>query len=211
MARLTINNVNKALAAAGIEAELVKGNGYFWFSCLEALLWTTSCVYVSRLSDLPTVEAWVAEYQAMRADNAQEPAKSEELPAPLKDSVAVSGTPEQTTKPLPVATIVDVTHVMVDLLKDKIKDLQRRKYVNGSGLFVVCKDSGEYLQGVNASHDSAFSVDIREALVCASGYANVQAEKLCCKVVPIESAIAADLLKAQKQLADLEKCNAETV
>lgn len=34
MARLTIANVNKALRAAGFDAELVRGDGYFWFDGL---------------------------------------------------------------------------------------------------------------------------------------------------------------------------------
>lgn len=71
--KLTITNVNKALAAAGIAAELVKGKGYFWFSGDEASDWYTSSVGVPRLDSLrmeTTVADWVAQYETMRADHA---------------------------------------------------------------------------------------------------------------------------------------------
>ena len=69
MVRLTINNVNAALKEAGFDAELVKGNGYFWFDSDESIMWYTSSVSVYRLSDIPTVEAWVAEYIRMKQDH----------------------------------------------------------------------------------------------------------------------------------------------
>ena len=62
--RITINNINKALEAAGIKGELVKGEGYFYFfgesfdGCVEQGVYG-----VFRLTDL-SVERWVQEAKA---------------------------------------------------------------------------------------------------------------------------------------------------
>jgi hypothetical protein len=64
MNRLTLKTVNKALAAAGIKDELVKGKDYFYFWGDKASEWHSSSVMVPRLSDL-TVEEWVKEYRTM--------------------------------------------------------------------------------------------------------------------------------------------------
>lgn len=68
MARLTINNINAALKDAGFDAELVRGNGYFWFDSEESISWYTSSVYVYRLNHLGDVEKWVDKYRAMKAE-----------------------------------------------------------------------------------------------------------------------------------------------
>lgn len=59
--RLTLKAVNKAIAAAGIKDELVKGNGYFYFWGDKASTWYCSSVMVPRLNDL-TFADWMAEY-----------------------------------------------------------------------------------------------------------------------------------------------------
>ena len=69
MAKLTIANVNKALKAAGFDAELVKGKGYLWFDGDEASNWYTSSVEVCYLNHIPTVEGWIAKYRQMKADH----------------------------------------------------------------------------------------------------------------------------------------------
>ena len=71
MTRLTIANVDKALAAAGIDAVLVKGDGYFYFWGDEPIGWYSSSVAVFRLSDIPTVEGWVAEFIRLRKEDAR--------------------------------------------------------------------------------------------------------------------------------------------
>lgn len=59
--RTTLAAVNKALAAAGIDAELVKGRGYFYFVGSDMDYADEQGVYgVFRLSDL-SVTQWVEE------------------------------------------------------------------------------------------------------------------------------------------------------
>lgn len=59
--RTTLAAVNKALAAAGIDAELVKGRGYFYFVGSDMDCAEEQGVYgVFRLSDL-SVTQWVEE------------------------------------------------------------------------------------------------------------------------------------------------------
>ena len=59
--RTTLAAVNKALAAAGIDAELVKGRGYFYFAGSDMDYAEEQGVYgVFRLSDL-SVSQWVEE------------------------------------------------------------------------------------------------------------------------------------------------------
>lgn len=69
MARTTINQVNKALKAAGIDAELLRGEGYFYFSGKAMDVVQEQGVYgVYRLNEL-SVERWVAEAQGkIKAD-----------------------------------------------------------------------------------------------------------------------------------------------
>ena len=57
MARLTIKSVNAAIAAKGIKAEIVKGNGYYWFDGA-----------VNALNHL-TLEQWMEELATIVADH----------------------------------------------------------------------------------------------------------------------------------------------
>ena len=72
--RVTLNNVNKELAARGHNAELVKGEGYFYFVGEDASGWYSSSVPVPRLTDdlhldtPATVDNWVKEYERMAVD-----------------------------------------------------------------------------------------------------------------------------------------------
>jgi hypothetical protein len=56
--RVTINRVNKALAEAGFEEKLYRGDGYHYFYDGEATTWPTSSVMTMHLND-NTVEEWV--------------------------------------------------------------------------------------------------------------------------------------------------------
>lgn len=60
--RITRTAINKALAEAGFEpgTEIVRGNGYWYFSGGDAHTWYSTSVYTYHLSDL-SVEEWVAE------------------------------------------------------------------------------------------------------------------------------------------------------
>jgi hypothetical protein len=59
--RVTINNINKALAQEGIKAEIVKGDGYFYFVGDDMDTVKEQGVYgVRNLSSL-TIEQWVQE------------------------------------------------------------------------------------------------------------------------------------------------------
>ena len=64
MKRLTIKRVNKELEK--YDAELVKGNGYFWFFTKDNL--KESGVYVNRLNAL-TLGGWINELKDKRKDN----------------------------------------------------------------------------------------------------------------------------------------------
>lgn len=64
--RVTINKVNEALRrlpGAGDDAEIVKGNGYWWFAGHTAAGFYSQSVYTMNLNDL-TLEEWVAEYKS---------------------------------------------------------------------------------------------------------------------------------------------------
>jgi hypothetical protein len=63
--RVTLNNVNAAIKAAGGEQELVRGNGYFYFIGGNALSWPSSSVYVFHLTTF-TVAEWVGEWDYLR-------------------------------------------------------------------------------------------------------------------------------------------------
>jgi|GEM_PF-4090593 hypothetical protein len=63
--RVTLNNVNAAIKAAGGEQELVRGNGYFYFVGGGALTWPASSVYVNHLTTF-TVAEWVGEWQYLQ-------------------------------------------------------------------------------------------------------------------------------------------------
>lgn len=195
MARLTINNVNKALAAAGIDAELVKGNGYFWFCGNEAVSWFTSSVYVPRLSDLPTVEAWVAEYQAMRAVNEPEPAQSQESPATLQGSAAVNAAADK---------VITLDSPRVEGLTQLVTRLKQRTYNKKSGLFVVYEQMSwhrSYMKGIDTTHQQHRTTDVLSALVCTENYAKLQARfDVHLQVVPIEQAIAEDITRFEREI-----------
>lgn len=65
MPRVTLNAINKALAAAGHEERLVKGNGYFYFDG-PALQWYDHSVMTSWLGTMTTAE-WVEERDRLAA------------------------------------------------------------------------------------------------------------------------------------------------
>lgn len=62
-----ISQVNAALKKAGLDAEIVKGNGYFYFSGPGTEKWYTASVMVNSVSQL-TLDQWVAEYHTLKAD-----------------------------------------------------------------------------------------------------------------------------------------------
>lgn len=62
---LTLNKVNKALAAIGAKELLVKGQGYFYFVEGETATWKSTMVCVSSLQQL-TLEQWLDEHKALK-------------------------------------------------------------------------------------------------------------------------------------------------
>lgn len=59
MARVTINAINKALEEAGLDCQINKGDGYFYFTGSSVDLAMEQGVYgVYRLGDL-SIEQWV--------------------------------------------------------------------------------------------------------------------------------------------------------
>lgn len=65
---LTIKAVNKAIAARGIKAEIVQGDGYLWFFGDDVEFAHTTSVSVCRLNHL-TLERWMAELDDFVADH----------------------------------------------------------------------------------------------------------------------------------------------
>jgi hypothetical protein len=65
---LTLKAVNKAIAARGIKAELVQGNGYLWFFGADVEYAQTTSVSVCRLNHL-TLERWMSELDSFVADS----------------------------------------------------------------------------------------------------------------------------------------------
>jgi hypothetical protein len=67
--RLTLKRVNKEIAARGGSAQLIKGEGYFYFAEGEANEWDFDSVYVYTLNELP-LERWIQEWQYRRDEHA---------------------------------------------------------------------------------------------------------------------------------------------
>lgn len=66
---LTIKGVNKAIAARGIKAEIVQGDGYLYFFGDDVELAHSTSVYgVCRLNHMP-LERWMAELDRIVADH----------------------------------------------------------------------------------------------------------------------------------------------
>jgi len=63
----TIPAVNKALRAAGIDGELVKGRGYFYFKGNDLPVAYTESVYVNRV-DRMSIEQWVEEAKRQKKE-----------------------------------------------------------------------------------------------------------------------------------------------
>jgi hypothetical protein len=65
--RLTFTSVNEALAKIGAKEQLVKGNGYLYFTGGGAASWPSCSVMVPRLSDY-TLEEWLTVWRNMRSE-----------------------------------------------------------------------------------------------------------------------------------------------
>lgn len=57
---ITIKIVNRVLKENGINAELVKGDGYYWFDGPDVEFAFTTSVMVCRINDL-SLESWLYE------------------------------------------------------------------------------------------------------------------------------------------------------
>ncbi|WP_338924611.1 hypothetical protein V0M98_33890 (plasmid) [Pseudomonas silesiensis] len=69
--RLTFASVNEALAKIGAKEQLVKGNGYLYFTGGGAASWPSCSVMVPRLSDY-TLEQWLTVWRNMRYEAARQ-------------------------------------------------------------------------------------------------------------------------------------------
>ena len=69
MARITRTAINKALAEAGFEpgTEIVRGNGYWYFTGGDTSSWYSTSVYTYHLADM-SVQDWVDEAKSKRGD-----------------------------------------------------------------------------------------------------------------------------------------------
>lgn len=62
---ITLKKVNEALKQLGESAELVRGEGYFYFEGEDTLLMQQTGVYVYRLNEL-TLDQWISEYNKLK-------------------------------------------------------------------------------------------------------------------------------------------------
>ena len=67
--RLTFARVNAALKAAGIDAELVQGDGYLYFAGPAVEFASSTSVAVCRLNHL-SIESWLYEARTIAAESA---------------------------------------------------------------------------------------------------------------------------------------------
>ena len=65
MTTLTLKSVNKALAAEGLNLELHKGAGYFYFTGPDSERAECASVFTYRLNDQP-LETWVRDARSVR-------------------------------------------------------------------------------------------------------------------------------------------------
>jgi hypothetical protein len=67
---LRISTVNRALQAEGIDAELVRGDGYFYFVGPDVELASTTSVMVYRLNQL-SLSGWLYEAREFKRQTAE--------------------------------------------------------------------------------------------------------------------------------------------
>ena len=63
--KLDLKHVNNELARLGYQAQLAKGQGYFYFQGGEAANWIDAGVKVRKLNDL-TLKQWVGEFHRLQ-------------------------------------------------------------------------------------------------------------------------------------------------
>ena len=63
--KLDLKHVNNELARLGYQAQLAKGQGYFYFQGGEAADWIDTGVKVRKLNDL-TLKQWVGEFHRLQ-------------------------------------------------------------------------------------------------------------------------------------------------
>ncbi len=66
--QVTLKAINERLAAAGCEARVERGDGYFYFSGGDALDWLDRTVKVPTLASL-TLAQWVDEFMRLKKMN----------------------------------------------------------------------------------------------------------------------------------------------
>lgn len=68
--RVTINNINKALVEAGLQCEIVKGDGYFWFDGPAVEQCHSTSVATCHLTAY-SVDQWVAEAANLASESSR--------------------------------------------------------------------------------------------------------------------------------------------
>jgi len=66
--RVTVKAINNELKRLGHDAQLVKGDGYFYLSSGETAAWLDRTVKVPTLASL-TLEQWVEEFEKLKRRN----------------------------------------------------------------------------------------------------------------------------------------------
>lgn len=66
MSRVTVAQINKAFADRGINERIGKGKDHFYFYGGDAVKWSHTCVFVTRVNDFD-VHGWMREHSRLRA------------------------------------------------------------------------------------------------------------------------------------------------
>ena len=61
---ITLKSVNKSIKSLGYDAELIKGDGYFYFIGTDVTEWEGSSVMVYRLNEL-SLDSWIEELRSL--------------------------------------------------------------------------------------------------------------------------------------------------
>ena len=143
--RVTIRNVNKALADAGHDAKVHKGKDYIYFSGKDIEGWTSTSVFVPRLTDdlgletPATVDNWVKEFERMKASPDVNPDAA--IEANRARYAPESILPVETAKPFSLSP--NQRNLLYDEAASDLEKLQQRNMGMNDGIPSV-KEANEF-------------------------------------------------------------------
>jgi len=93
--RVTLKTINDELKRLGHDAQLLKGDGYFYFTSGETVDWLDRTIRVPTISTL-TLEEWIAEFEKLKKLNRDllggkvSPIKADDDKGPVRKTQDVS-------------------------------------------------------------------------------------------------------------------------